>query len=176
VEHDDVVDAVEELRPEMLLQLVLDLVLHPLVVRPSSLPDANPSPTDFGISRVPRFAVKMMTVFGNGTSTAAGTTPQPPRPLTRTRSCSLLLTSLQTSHTVAMLPRPGPACVAQGPVAGRERTSAGLHGMSRPSRTHTPNRMQQEIRIRVHHVPDPRAPPRGEPNFEPGDTRLCFHG
>jgi hypothetical protein len=33
VEHDDVVDAVEELRPEVLLELLVDLVLHPLVVR-----------------------------------------------------------------------------------------------------------------------------------------------
>ena len=33
VEHDDVVDAVEELGAEVLLQLVVDLVLHPLVVR-----------------------------------------------------------------------------------------------------------------------------------------------
>ena len=32
VEDDDVVDAVEELRPEVLLQLVVDLLLHPLVV------------------------------------------------------------------------------------------------------------------------------------------------
>ena len=31
---------------------------------------------------------------------AAGTTPQPPRPLPRTRSCSLTLTSLQKSHTL----------------------------------------------------------------------------
>src|SRR4051794_15891035 len=33
VEHDDVVDAVQELRAEVLLQLVVDLGLHPLVVR-----------------------------------------------------------------------------------------------------------------------------------------------
>src|SRR6266487_240619 len=32
VEHDRVIDAVEELRPEVLLELVVDLVLHPLVV------------------------------------------------------------------------------------------------------------------------------------------------
>ena len=32
VEHDRVVDAVEELRPEVLLELVVDLLLHPLVV------------------------------------------------------------------------------------------------------------------------------------------------
>ena len=32
VEHDDVIDAVEELRTEVLLQLVVDLLLHPLVV------------------------------------------------------------------------------------------------------------------------------------------------
>jgi hypothetical protein len=31
VEHDDVVDAVEELRPEVLLQLVVDALLHPVV-------------------------------------------------------------------------------------------------------------------------------------------------
>jgi hypothetical protein len=33
VEDDRVVDPVEELRPEVLLELVVDLVLHPLVVR-----------------------------------------------------------------------------------------------------------------------------------------------
>ena len=43
VEDDDVVDAVEELRPEVLLELVVDLLLHPLVVVvPAALGEAQP--------------------------------------------------------------------------------------------------------------------------------------
>jgi len=33
VEHDRVVDAVEELRPEMILEFFLDIFLHPLIRR-----------------------------------------------------------------------------------------------------------------------------------------------
>ena len=63
VEDDDVVDAVEELRPEVLLELVVDLELHPLVVAAVSFPAWKPSATALATSRVPRLVVRMMTVF-----------------------------------------------------------------------------------------------------------------
>jgi hypothetical protein len=44
VEHDDVVDAVEELGAEVLLELVVDLGLHPLVVRRPGRPALRRSP------------------------------------------------------------------------------------------------------------------------------------
>src|SRR4051794_6870507 len=52
VEHDDVVDTVEELRPEVLLELFVDLVLHPLVVARSVVPDLE-TESD-GLRDVPR--------------------------------------------------------------------------------------------------------------------------
>ena len=42
------------------------------------------------------------------------------------------------------------------------------------SRTRTTHRMQQQERIRLHHVSDSCAAPRGEPHLEPGDARLGF--
>ncbi len=63
VEHDDVVDTVEELRSEVLLELVVDLVLHPLVVGLGAGALVKPRPTAFEMSDVPRFDVKISTVF-----------------------------------------------------------------------------------------------------------------
>ena len=63
VEHDDVVDTVEELGTEVLLELVLDLGLHPVVVDRRPPPVVKPIPGPLEMSRVPRFDVMMITVF-----------------------------------------------------------------------------------------------------------------
>ena len=69
VEHDDVVDAVEELGAEVLLELVVDLVLHPLVVDDLvSSESAKPRLKPLEMSRVPRLVVMMMTVFLKSTT------------------------------------------------------------------------------------------------------------
>ena len=62
-EHDHVVDAVEELGLEVLLELVVDLDLHPLVRRRGSPTGLEAGPDAVGDVPVPRFVVMMMTVF-----------------------------------------------------------------------------------------------------------------
>jgi hypothetical protein len=70
-EDDGVVDAVEELGPEVLLQLVVDLGLHPLVVVFGCRPGGEAEATPLEMSRVPRLVVMMMTVFLKSTTDPA---------------------------------------------------------------------------------------------------------
>ena len=63
VEHDHVVEAVQELRVEDDLELFLHLLLHPLERRRACRPCAKPSPLPFVMSRAPTFDVMITTVF-----------------------------------------------------------------------------------------------------------------
>jgi len=62
VEHDDLVDAVQELGPEAALQVLVHLLLH-LLVRDGLVGLAETRPQALRRSAVPRLDVMMITVF-----------------------------------------------------------------------------------------------------------------
>ena len=67
VEDDDLVDAVQELRPEDLLELRHDPLLHLVAERPSSSPIENPRVWFLEICAAPRFEVMITIVLRKST-------------------------------------------------------------------------------------------------------------
>ena len=77
VEHDGVIDAVQELRTEVLLELcwTFDFICSYALVE--SLADANPRLTPFDTSRLPRLVVMTMTVFLKSTDRPCASVSRP---------------------------------------------------------------------------------------------------